>query len=95
MIISNIKCQLRVNLFDKIKTSQQNIIQKAVLKNFAIFTGKHLCWSFFLIKLQLQTPTQVFPKNISNFLRTPILKIVCEWLHLIMTIWTIFSRKHT
>ena len=22
------------------------------LKNFAIFTGKHPCWSFFLIKLQ-------------------------------------------
>ena len=26
--------------------------QKAVLNNFAIFTGKHLCWSLFLIKLQ-------------------------------------------
>ena len=23
-----------------------------VLKNFAMFTGKHLCWSLFLIKLQ-------------------------------------------
>ena len=23
-----------------------------VLKNFANFTGKHLCWSLFLIKLQ-------------------------------------------
>ena len=23
-----------------------------VLKNFAIFTGKYLCWSLFLIKLQ-------------------------------------------
>ena len=23
-----------------------------VLKNFVIFTGKHLCWSLFLIKLQ-------------------------------------------
>ena len=34
-------------------------MQKAVLKNFAIFTGKRLCWSFFLITLQLQTPTQV------------------------------------
>ena len=26
--------------------------KKAVLKNFAIFTGKQLCWSLFLIKLQ-------------------------------------------
>ena len=25
-----------------------------VLKNFAIFTGKHLCWSLFLIELFLQ-----------------------------------------
>ena len=23
-----------------------------VLKNFAIFVGKHLCWNYFLIKLQ-------------------------------------------
>ena len=27
-------------------------IKKAVLKNFAIFTGKQLCWSLFFIKLQ-------------------------------------------
>ena len=26
--------------------------KKAVLKNLAIFTGEHLCWSLFLIKLQ-------------------------------------------
>ena len=26
--------------------------KKAVLKNFSVFTGKHLCWSLFLIKLQ-------------------------------------------
>ena len=26
--------------------------KKAVLKNFAMFTGKHLCWTFFLVKLQ-------------------------------------------
>ena len=44
-------------------------IEKAVLKNFTIFTGKHLCWSIILIKLQAQrpatllnkTPTRVFP----------------------------------
>ena len=27
--------------------------KKATQKNFAIFTGEHLCWSFFLIKLQV------------------------------------------
>ena len=26
--------------------------KKDVLKNFAHFTGKHLCWNLFLIKLQ-------------------------------------------
>ena len=26
--------------------------KKGVLKSFANFTGKHLCWSLFLIKLQ-------------------------------------------
>ena len=25
--------------------------KKAAVKNFAIFTGKHLCWSFYLVKL--------------------------------------------
>ena len=24
-------------------------VEKGVLKNFAVFTGKHLCWSVFLI----------------------------------------------
>ena len=37
--------------------------QKDVFKNFAMFTGKHLCWSLFLVKLQgfrSEAPTQVF-----------------------------------
>ena len=28
-------------------------IKKSILKNFAIFSGKNLCWSLFLIKLQV------------------------------------------
>ena len=31
------KCQLRDSLFSKIQNSQQNTIQKALLKNFAIY----------------------------------------------------------
>ena len=31
---------------------QRCSIKEAFLKNFAIFTGKHLCWSLLLIKLQ-------------------------------------------
>ena len=38
-------------------------MKEAALKDFTIFTGKHLCWSLFLIKLQLyekETLTQLF-----------------------------------
>ena len=30
----------------------ETFYKKAVLKNFVILTGKHLCWNLFLIKLQ-------------------------------------------
>ena len=65
-------------------------IKKAVLKNFVIFTGKHMCWSEYLfnkvaglkacnfIKERLQD--RCFPMNIANFLRTPILKNIYERL---------------
>ena len=37
----------------KIRSSRSKMFFKiSVLENFAIFTGKHLCWSLFLIKLQ-------------------------------------------
>ena len=69
MIISNAKCHLRGNLFGKIYSSQQSTTQKAVLKNFAISTGKHLCWNFFLTKLHLQTPKPVFSYEYWEFLK--------------------------
>ena len=37
-----------------------------VLKNFAIFREKHLCWCMLLIKLQA---FRRFPVNIAKFLR--------------------------
>ena len=36
------------------KQTPEMFYTKAVLKNFAIFTGKHLRWSLFLIKLLSQ-----------------------------------------
>ena len=48
-------------------------IKKAVLKNFATFTRKHLRWSLFLKTcnfIKKETWTQVFPVNIAKFLRT-------------------------
>ena len=40
-------------------------MKKAFLKNFAIFTGKHLCWSYFLIKLRVWK-TGILLKRDSN-----------------------------
>ena len=50
--------------------------KKAVLKNFAIFTGKHLCWSLFFNKVA------GFQKN---FLRTQIIQNSREQLLLYPT----------
>ena len=41
-------------------------ITRAVLINFATFTGKHLCWNFFVVG---DSSTSV---NIAKFLRIPI-----------------------
>ena len=63
--------------------------KKAVLKNFAIFTGRHLCWNLLLNKnAGLQGPSFIkkrlehrcFFANIEKFLRTHILKNICERL---------------
>ena len=51
-------------------------VEKGVLKNLRNFTGKHLCWSLFLIKLQTfrpatllrrETKTGFFLWNLRNF----------------------------
>ena len=52
-------------LLDLGHNDSHQIYKEAILKNFAIFTGKHLCWSIFLIKLHAfklyyESPTQVF-----------------------------------
>ena len=61
--------------------------KKAILKNFAIFTGKRLYWSLFLIKFQscrpatsLKRDSNTFPVNIVKFLKTLILKDIYEQL---------------
>ena len=37
--------------------------KKGVLRNFANFTGKHLCWSLFLIELQTFKPAALFKRD--------------------------------
>ena len=36
----------------QVKSTRGVLLEKSVLKHFAIFTGKHMRWSIFLIKLQ-------------------------------------------
>ena len=49
-----IRCLLYffINVGKRLKSRSQTFFKTGALKNFAIFTGKHLCWNLFLIKLQ-------------------------------------------
>ena len=41
----------------------QMLFTISVLKNFAIFTEKHMCWNLFLIKLQSSRPATLLRKH--------------------------------
>ena len=46
-----------------IRSSRSQMLFKiSILKNFAIFTGKHLCWDHYLIKLQAFRPTTLLKR---------------------------------
>ena len=74
-------------------------VKEDVLKNFANFTGKHLCWSLFLIKLQkifkniysevyLRTSASVFLKS---KLTNNVIYILAENFIFSFRIYKIFS----
>ena len=69
-----------LRLIAVIKSSQRRFsIKKAVLKIFPILTGKNLCWSpqaCNFVKKRLQN--MFFFVNVAKFLRTPILKNICN-----------------
>ena len=69
----------------KVRSSHRRCsIRKGVLRNFAKFTGKHMCQSLFLNKVAGLRPTasllkerlwrRCFPVNFTKFLRTPFLQ---------------------
>ena len=69
-------------------------VEKGALKDSANFTGKHLCWSLFLITLQVfkaatllkvYSYLDVFLWNLWNFLRTLILQNIWERLLLFVS----------
>ena len=51
---------------------QRQPFKIGVLRNFSIFTGKHLCWILKSVKKKLQY--RYYPMNIATFLRTPFLR---------------------
>ena len=65
--------------------------KKGVLRNFAKFTGKHLCQSLFSNKVASLTPATLlkkrlwhrcFPVNFAKFLRTPFFTEQPPWVPL-------------
>ena len=63
-----------------ISSYQRRSIKKAVLKNLTIFTGKHLCWSLFLINfIKKRLQDRYFAENIVTYyeehLRTKVGKV--------------------
>ena len=62
-------------------------VKKGVLKNFTNLIGEHLCWSLLqacnFIKKRLQH--WWFPVKFAKFLRTSILKKICERLLLFVS----------
>ena len=52
-----------------------DVLKKGVLKNFEKSTGKHLCWSLFLIKLlKKRLQHRCFATNFAKLIRTRLLQ---------------------
>ena len=68
------------------KEPPEEVYKKGNLKNFGKFKEKHLCL-FKKVKVKKETPTQLFSCEFSKFLRTRILKNICERLLLTVHIY--------
>ena len=68
----------------------QMFFKIGVLKNFAAFTGKHLCWSLFLIKL---LAFRCFPVNVAKLLRPDFFIEHLWWFLLQMFCFTLYFQK--
>ena len=76
---------------NRCKSSRSQMIFKmGVFKKFAILTGKHLCWSLFLIKLQA---FRFFPVNIAKLIRPKFFIKYLRWLLHHMFCFTLYFQK--
>ena len=75
------------------KSWKHPLLNKGALKYFAIFKGKHLCLSLFLMKLQAcnfikkRLQQRCFLVNITKFLRTHFFTEHLQWLLLSIHEW--------
>ena len=91
--MGNVEITTKLSRFKSFSSIDDDYLEAATggtLKNFVIFTGKRLCWSLFLIKLQIGKFIEkrhqhwCFPLHVKKFLRTPISKNSRKWLLLII-----------
>ena len=64
-------------------------VKEGIYKSFVNFTGKHLCPSLFLIKLQALTGTQVF--SCDMFFMVQFFKVQVQGLH-VEPYFSLFSQ---
>ena len=71
----------RLLLFLILKSSNRRwSVKNGALKNFANFTGNHLCWSLFIIKLQAWGPATFFKREFDTSVLRWNLRIFQEHL---------------
>ena len=82
--MGNIEITTKLSRWKSVSSIDDDYLEAAtrsVLKNFVIFTRKHLCWSLFLIKLQackfieMRLQHWCFPLHVRKFLRKCSLKL--------------------
>ena len=65
----------------RIRSSRPEVFcKKGVLRNFAKFTGKHLCQRLFFSKVKKRLCQGCFPVNFAKSLRTPFFTEHLQWL---------------
>ena len=83
------------------RSSHQSCMKKVFLRNFAKFTGKHLCQSLFFKVADLRPATLLkkrlwhscFPVNFAKFLRTSFLQDTPERQLLSLIVFGVISRS--
>ena len=91
--MGNIEITTKLSRLKSVSSIDDDYLEAAtggILKKFVIFTGKHLCWSLFLIKLpackfiEKRLQKWCFSSHVRKFLRKPYLKNISKRLLMII-----------